>query len=284
MRCYENSDSWHRYRAILAERFEVRFDREPIESWRAIRGHDLHIDEWRPEGSLQGTVVVVHGAGGHGRVLAPFCDLAAQHGWLAIVCALADEIEGPLILMGFSVGGLTAALAAQSARSVNGVLASTLLDLSDPFTFVRSARWPWLGYLSLVGFRMLPSIVDRIALPLRLIAPFAKMSSDAGMRSFFESDPLLGQLLVPSRLFRTMHARKLDAIAPGCPLWLIHPGADVWTPTDVSRSTFDRVRGAKRLLELTNGGHLPLEQPALSEFNDALGEFLRSVGSPPGSA
>ncbi|MEL6341071.1 MAG: alpha/beta fold hydrolase, partial [Myxococcota bacterium] len=249
---------------------------------------------------------------GHGRVLAPFCDLAAQHGWLAIapdlpgygltrvsndfdwsydewlavVCALADEIEGPLILMGFSVGGLTAALAAQSARSVNGVLASTLLDLSDPFTFVRSARWPWLGYLSLVGFRMLPSIVDRIALPLRLIAPFAKMSSDAGMRSFFESDPLLGQLRVPSRLFRTMHARKLDAIAPGCPLWLIHPGADVWTPTDVSRSTFDRVRGAKRLLELTNGGHLPLEQPALSEFNDALGEFLRSVGSraPPGSA
>lgn len=79
---YEHSASWHRYRAVLAQRFGVTLAREPVETWQTLRGHELHVDDWRPDaGPANGTVVLVHGGGGHGRILAPLGDFMAGLGW-----------------------------------------------------------------------------------------------------------------------------------------------------------------------------------------------------------
>jgi alpha-beta hydrolase superfamily lysophospholipase len=194
-----------------------------------------------------------------------------------VVAALADDCQGPVVLMGLSVGGMTAALAAQAARGVQGVIATTLLDMSDPATFVRAAKWRWLGMASLLGFRWMPSIVDRLRLPLRLVAPMDRMSSHPAMTEYFQNDPLLGGLRVPSRFFRTMHTLDVPRLEPGCPVLLVHPGADGWTPTAMSRPAFDRVLGAKRLRELSNGSHLPVEMPARVELEREVTEFLAAV-------
>ncbi|WP_227287768.1 alpha/beta hydrolase [Boseongicola sp. H5] len=303
MNIYEGSPSWSRYRDILTSRFDIHFEREPIETWRSIRGHEIHIDEWWPEGSENGTLILVHGAGGNGRVLSPFGAFAAKLGWRviapdlpgygltktaksfrwdyeewpAVVAELADACAGPVVLMGLSLGGMTAVFAAESSHNVSGVVATTLLDMGDPGIFIRAARWPWLGLATLAGFRLMPWIVDRLAMPLWLIAPMSKMTGDAAMRNYFSTDILLGQLRVPSRFFRTIHARKAATIHLHCPLLLLHPGADVWTPTALSKPAFGRVDGDKRLRELTNGSHLPLEQPAFKELQDEVGAFLATV-------
>ncbi len=47
----------------------------------------------------------------------------------------------------------------------------------------------------------------------------------------------------------------------------------------MSRTTFDRVLGPKRLRELTNGSHLPLEQPAVDELKAELSGFLDDVAA-----
>jgi hypothetical protein len=47
--------------------------------------------------------------------------------------------------MGLSVGGMTATFAAEIARKVDGVIATTLLDMGDPETFEKTARWQWPG-------------------------------------------------------------------------------------------------------------------------------------------
>lgn len=300
---YEGSRSWSRYRAILADRFDVHFEREPVETWRSIRGHHIHIDEWRPDGHKKGTLILVHGGGGNGRVLAPFAAFATDLGWHvlapdlpgygltkpykefrwgyeewpATVAELADGCESPVVLMGLSLGGLTAVFAAERARSVAGVIATTLLDMGDPKLFMRAARWRWLGLVTLLGFRIMPRIVDRMAMPLWLVAPMNNMTNDPAMRTYFSTDRLLGRLRVPARFFRTIHARKLTAIRIGCPLLLVHPGSDAWTPTELSKPAFDRVGGQKRLRELTNGSHLPLEQPALAELQDEVKAFLAPI-------
>ncbi len=305
MNNYDDSPSWHRYRDILQDSFNLTLTHQPIETWSTVRGHEVHIDDWQPDGRVKGTVILVHGGGGHGRILAPLGDLAASLGWRAlapdlpgygltkpatnfhwdyaewpaVVAELVGRSNGPVVLIGLSVGGLTAALAAHQASSkVAGVIVTTLLDMGKPSVFMRAARWRWLGAASLLGFRLLPWFTDRIALPLRLAAPMNRMSSDDAMSQYFASDPLLGGMRVPSRFFRTLHAVKLDSIVTDCPILLVHPGADAWTPTAMSRPTFDKIQGNKQFRELTNGSHLPLESPAQEELYEEITRFLASAG------
>ena len=103
------------------------------------------------------------------------------------------------------------------------------------------------------------------------------MSGDAPMSAYFARDELLEGRRVPARMYRTMHAYRSDSIQLQCPLLVLHPGADAWTPTALSRSTFDRVKGEKRFRELTNGSHLPAEQPAQDELRQEVAEFLDAI-------
>ncbi|MFN3834721.1 MAG: alpha/beta hydrolase [Glycocaulis sp.] len=300
MDAYDNSHSWARYRAILETRFGIVMERSPVETWRQIGGHDLHIDHWEPEGEVRGTMILVHGAGGNGRVLAPLADLVAGLGWRVlapdlpgygltrpapgyrgdydvwpgIVAQLAGEIAGPVVLTGLSAGGMTAVFAAGIARKTDGVIVTTLLDAGDPDLFVRAARWAWLARISLVSFRLMPWLIDRLSMPLRLIAPMRLMSSDVQMNDFFARDRLLGGLWVRLRFFRTLHQRKAKHLAPGCPLLLVHPGADAWTPTELSLRVYERIEGPKEFVELSNGSHLPLERPAFDELQASISRFL----------
>ena len=304
MKSYQNS--WDRYCTILAANFGIRMTRAPSETWQKVRGHKIHIDVWEPNAPPKGTLILVHGAGGHGRVLAPAADFAASMGWRAlapdlpgygltqpasdysgdygewpaIIAQIADETEGPVVLMGLSVGGITATFAAEIARNVDGVIATTLLDMGDPETFVKSARWRWLGAISRIGFRLIPGLLDRLSLPVWLVAPMRSMSTDPAMSDYFSRDPFLGGLWVKLRFFRTLHARKAPTLSLACPFILIHPGADKWTPTAMSLPAFNRLKAAKTMIELSNGSHLPLEEPAFKELKTHVSQFLDSLSPP----
>lgn len=82
--------------------------------------------------------------------------------WPAIVAQLADETDGPVVLMGLSAGGMTAVFAAEAARTVDGVIVTTLLDAGDPAMLMRAARWRWLGPVA-AGLRA-HAVADRPAL------------------------------------------------------------------------------------------------------------------------
>jgi len=306
MDAYADSTSWVRYRTLLQECFDIHVTRAPTERWEPVRGHRLHVDEWLPDGAPSGTVILVHGGGGNGRVLAPLGQAAADSGWRALapdlpgygitrpapafawdyaewpatIAALADACAGPVVLCGLSVGGMTALFAAQRARAVAGVFATTLIDMHDPATFVAAARWPWLGRLSLLGMRLMPGPLDRLALPLSLAAPLHAMSGRAEMQRYFATDPLLGRLRVPARFFRTLHEFRTADLDLPCPLVLAHPGADAWTPTSLSLRSFARIASPKRFVELDGGSHLPVERPAFDQLCGEFAAFLHTVAAP----
>lgn len=303
MKTFAQRPSWPTYRTILAEEFGIHLQTAPVERFVAVRRHRVRIDEWAASGPSQGTVILVHGGGGNGRILAPFAEPLARHGWRVlapdlpgfgltepapgwdwdyaewprVIAGIADAQDGPVVLMGLSLGGMTAVFAAQQSARVAGVVATTLLDASVARNFITAARWPWLGRLSLLAMRYAPAIVDRLRLPLRLAAPLGAMSANRRMARYFAGDPLIGASWKPVRFFRTLHAFTPPSLVLGCPLLLVHPGADAWTPTALSREVFDRITARKSFVELPGGSHLPVEQPAYRALNEQVTGFLDSV-------
>lgn len=301
---FVNSPSWLDFRDIVARSFGIRFDSEPKECHRTIAGHTIRLDWWEPDREPSGTLILVHGAGGNGRIVAPAAVPALEVGWRVIapdlpgygltqtapgfewdyaewpkvIAAIARECDGPVVLMGMSLGGMTAVLAAQQAPNVSGVIATTLIDPSDPEVFDRIARWRWLGRLSRLGMRIVPWMVDPVRLPLSLATPLRAMSSDPEFQSYFARDRLIGRNWIPVRFFRSIHQYRPGSLKLHCPLLLVHPGADTWTPTAMSLPVFKAIETEKRLIELTNGTHMPLESPAFEEMSEAVRGFLDQVG------
>ncbi|MCI5048420.1 MAG: alpha/beta hydrolase [Aquisalinus sp.] len=302
MKRFDESPSWITYQRILEKEFDLRLDFTPQEQRINVRGHMLRYDEWLPATWPAGTVILVHGAGGNGRILAPFAEIFAAQGWRviapdlpgfgltepapsfrweyaewpAVIVDLAARQSGPVALMGLSMGGLTAFLAAQQSDAVEAVIATTLLDLSDPKIFALAARWRWLGSFSGWSMRVLPWIMDQVWLPLRLVTPLNLMTANKRLRAYFNTDPMLGNSWKPVRFFRTLHQYELPALNLRCPFLLVHPGADEWTPVDLSLPLYEKIQSDKQLLVLSNGSHAPIEQPALEELRMAMTDFLKA--------
>nr|WP_280253838.1 alpha/beta hydrolase [Nocardia abscessus] len=68
-----------------------------------------------------------------------------------------------------------------------------------------------------------------------------------------------------------------------CPVWLVHPGADRWTPLSLSQAFFDRIAAPKRLVVLEAAGHYPVETPGIHQLADAFIEIREQSASRPAS-
>ncbi|MGF1464946.1 MAG: alpha/beta hydrolase [Sandaracinaceae bacterium] len=299
---YDQHPSWHRYRALLAERLGCTIATAPRERALSWEGHDVHLDEWPARGPTRGAVILVHGGGGHGRLLAPLGDALGRRGyrciapdlpafgltrtrpgwradyadWPRLVADLARAEPRPVALFGLSMGGMTAVFASQQAP-VDAVVATTLLELARPADFRRAARHPWLGALSQVAFATLGGALDGLALALAWVAPLRALTADAELATYFATDRLLGRRRVPLGFWRTAVAYRAPLACP-VPFALFHPGADTWTPTSLSRGPFERLDAPeKRFRELSGGAHAPFEAPVLAELVDATDAFLGEV-------
>ena len=305
MNSYKNSPSWTTDRDILAREAGITMSIEPHEEWMRVRGHHLHVDVWTPEQEPLGTIILVHGGGGHGRVLAPFADALVRRGWRvlspdlpgygltrssketnwdyaewpAVIAELADSQSGPCGLAGFSVGGMTAVFAAEHATRRLPVVATTLLDVTNPTLFAKAARWRAVGQLSLLGFRLLPWLLDRLKLPLSVAAPLGKMSANASLDAYFRTDRLLGRRWVSVRFFRTLHRFELSSPAFDFPVLLAHPGEDAWTPASWSTDWLARSSITDKEVVVTRtGSHLPVEKESFDTIMEsAHGFFTRQL-------
>ena len=61
------------------------------------------------------------------------------------------------------------------------------------------------------------------------------------------------------------------------PLLLCHPEKDCWTPEWISRLFFDRIRSPKELCTLKNAGHFPIEQPGITQLEEAIISFINKA-------
>ena len=187
-RHYADLEGWQRYQDFFPPSMRCTATTTPSEEWWTWNGIDVHLDRSPvPESPIK--VIVLHGAGAYGRVMAPAAVIARRHGyetvspdlpgygltrvsskqmtyslWIDCVCALIDaELarDGrPVVLFGVSLGGLLAYHAAARSRRIVGLVATTLADPREPAVrqgFARTALTAARGSGCSIGFACSPT-------------------------------------------------------------------------------------------------------------------------------
>ncbi|MEU1954641.1 alpha/beta hydrolase [Nocardia rhamnosiphila] len=278
----------------------------PERTWWDHRGHRVHIERLvRADAPVR--MLLVHGAGGHAAAMWPFAVLAAGQGFEVVVPdlpgygrtrvparrgvryqdwvdCLTDLVRAehaadprPLVLLGASMGGMLAYEAAARTGLAAAVVATCLIDPRLPPVRSAIARHPWLGRH---GARLLFPAVDNLMVPIRWMANMRAMSDNSALTRLVSTDPLGGGVRIPLGFLRT-YLTSVPHVEPEnfttCPVWLVHPGADTWTPPSSSAQFFERIAAPKKLTVLAGAGHYPIETPGIHELTRALAELRTEI-------
>lgn len=305
---YAKFDHWRKYQPFLPARLRLTPDREPTEDWWPWRGAEIHLDRY-PAPTSPLVVILVHGGGGNGRLLAPFGLMLREHGfesvlpdlpgyglsvtpsrlfhhqgWVDCVADLvsteAKRSNKPVVLLGMSLGGYLAYLAAAQGRNAAGVIATTLADPRLPVVRNQFARYPRLNRLITFLFPLAVAVLGSLRLPIRFFGNMEGIANDPKLAQVVSEDPNGGGNWVPLRfLYSVLEARP--AIEPEdfdlCPVLLAHPAADRWTTIEASRPFFDKIKGPKELVMLENCGHWPIEEPGITQLEQSIVAFLQKL-------
>jgi alpha-beta hydrolase superfamily lysophospholipase len=303
---YANEAGWRRIDALLP--VAMRFDpaNVPTEEWLTVGRFSVHLDCMRrPEAAA--TLVLVHGGGGNGRLLAPFAAFASAVGYetiapdlprygltqlpnrgairyqdwrdvlAAVLEAQARRSTAPIVIFGLSMGGMLAYDATARTRIPTGLVATCFFDPREPAARRGGARWPWMVPVIEPVLMNLPAFLQGLPVPMRLVINMRGVSNDPKLSQVIATDPRAGGSAMPAGFLRTFVASE-PLVPPEvfdvCPVLLVHPADDRWTDVSISRLFFDRLKVPKRLVMLGNAGHFPIEEPGVRELRTALLNFL----------
>jgi alpha-beta hydrolase superfamily lysophospholipase len=305
---YADAPRWRRYQEFFPPRMRCTAATTPIEEWWPWRNLEVHLDRL-PVPTSPVKVIVLHGVGAYGRVMAPAAVIARQHGYETLspdlpgfgltrvpwrefdyptwIDCVVDLIEAeracdsrPIVLFGVSLGGVLAYHAAARSRRVAGLVVTTLADLRLGEVRRAFARTPLLGSAGAWLLKQLRSLTDGLPLPMRLMTKMHNISNVPELAALAAHDPLGGGNIVPARFFRTLLDTAPD-LEPErfdvCPVLLAHPGVDRMTEIVHSRRFFDRLSGEKRMVVLDGASHMPTEHPGVDQLECAVVDFLKDI-------
>lgn len=232
--------------------------------------------------AAQGALVAVVDLPGYGRSRAMRSGVITYPDWQQVAVQLATELadERPLVLVGASVGGMLALDAAALSGVASLVIATCLLDVSNPRVREHIVRIPLLAKL---GTPLLPLTVGRlrrVPVPLRAVTPMGRISNDPGLSDEVLKDRRGGGGTMPLGWMRsylqTGPAVRAEEYA-GPPVVLTHPAEDRWTPLELSATYLARLPVRTRLVELDNCGHFPVEEPGFRQLLDTVAEEIGAL-------
>ena len=305
MQTYDDHPTWRAYQTFFPSGMRCTPESTPAEEVWCWRGMDVHVDRLaNPTSPIK--VIVLHGAGAYGRVMAPAAVIAQRYvyetvapdlpgygltraswrdldyrTWIDCAVDLVEhEDDGrPIVLFGVSLGGLLAYQVA-TRTNVAGVIATTLADPRERAVRAGFARFALLGTAGLWLLEKLAFMTDNLPLPMSAMSKMHRISNKPELARLVSRDRLGGGSWVPARFLRTLMSTA-PAIEPEkfdrCPILLAHPGADRMTDIALSRRFFDRLAGPKQMVVLDGASHMPTEHPGVDQLEASVLDFLRAI-------
>lgn len=279
----------------------------PVRTWWQWRDTRVHIARAaNPDADVRG--MVIHGGGGYSGALWAAAAVAAGDGfevsapdlplygdtesndprsvryahWVDLLCDLVraeDTDPRPLILFGASMGGMLAYEVAARTGLPAAVVATCLLDVSDPQARAAATRWAWMGRPAPKLLKTIDPVAGRVTLPIRWLADMDAMSGNPDLARLCASDPRGGGAKVPLGFLASWmnyrHTPPQEYTA--APVTLVAPAADTWTPPELSKAFLQRICAPTTTVTLDNCGHFPIEEPGLSQLRAAMRDVVGQV-------
>jgi pimeloyl-ACP methyl ester carboxylesterase len=118
----------------------------------------------------------------------------------------------------------------------------------------------------------------RMRIPMTLASKMSALVNNREALKVMTADRTSGGNWVPLR-FLVSYMNYVPVVEPeefdGCPILLTQPAEDRWSPVELSQPVLSRVsRVPVQTVMLSNAGHYPLEEPGLTQMQDAIAEFV----------
>ena len=312
MRNYINYEPMTAIQAMLPESFRFTENNHPHEEVFAWRNSKLHVDRL-PNPGASHKIILHHGLGTNGRLLSmilgvqlqergyevaaidmPFYGMSQNNesglcyeDWLDVSLKFIDSElardDKPIVLYGLSAGGMLAYHVACLEPRVRGVVGMCFLDLLDQRVTDMCSPFPLFiertSIAMLKTFGAIP-LLNRIKLPMKLICKMSSLVNDSALLKTLLRDRHSAGAWVSLQFLNSLFNYR-PAVEPenfsNCPVLLTQPAADDWTPLAASKGFFDRLTVSKSIVMLENGGHYPVESPALEQLAAAVDDFILNV-------
>lgn len=300
---------WKKYQKFFPEEVRINNNNLPTEEWWRWNDYNIHLDRMSfPSSKIK--VILIHGAGGNGRILAPYASMLHVHGydivspdlppyglsnsdslksldyhkWIKIISELIEheyKRDGkPIVLLGASIGGMLAYHATCMSKKVKGLIVTTFVDTSNQKVRDQIAPNKLISRLGKFMMDRLPFLLDSFQLTISKVSRMNLISNNLEMTKLIIKDPRAAGTKIPLRFLRTF-LNMNTIIQPEhfdlCPILLIHPEVDPMTPFNLSEPFYHRLQSEKRYVVLEGAGHFPIEQPGVEQMKTAVLNFLIEI-------
>ena len=306
---YTEINYWKKYNDFLPLDIQYQDNKLPIETYWKWKDYGIHIDRMKNENSSI-KIIIIHGAGGNGRIIGPFGNFLSTIGyeylapdligygltknlrnrnidyeeWVDCVSDLIDEEikndNKPIVLFGLSLGGMLAYQVACRNSKVKGIIVTTLADPRKGNVRDDLSKNLFLSRIGLPFANMTHLFSDHIKLPIKWLSKMDRITNDKEFSKVFANDLLAGGSKVKLRFLRTFinyNPAKEPEQFDNCKVLYLQPELDTWTSLETSKPFYDRIKGEKKLVILENCGHAPYEEPGLTILKEEIENFLNEL-------
>lgn len=295
---------WEKIQEFVPEHNRITADFKPVEKWYDFNGIEIRYDEYKPQEESKTTVVILHGVGGNGRLLS-FIAVPLLKAGLNVVCpdlpgygytkinkdfdyktwievgtyVAKQELEkgNKVVLFGLSAGGMLAYNVACNLVDVEALIVTNILD--NRYQEVRdfSAKNKFHSRIGIKLLGCLPAFMRKLEIPVKEVANMKKIVNRKDLLNIMLKDKVGSGSSVSIDFLLSM-MDMIPLIEPEdfkiCPVLMLHPEDDKWTPVEISSLFFDRIQSEKKVILLENAGHFPIESPGLKQLEDESIKFL----------
>lgn len=309
---YQNQTAWKEIQECLPKKYHFTKEYQPVEKWWDWQGNQVHLDCFL-NSQAKAKVILLHGVGTNGRQLSMILGgplakegyetiaidmptygitkvkkgaLIRYDDWVDLASDYIDyELQKdnrPIFLYGLSAGGMEAYHVAAKNKKVKGIIGMTFLDQRMQQVRDETARnflmsrvgVPMAGVACKLGlgrFKMKMSTASKMS---------ALCNNQNAMKAFNQDKTSAANRATLA--FIDSYGRYTPALEPEvfdvCPILLTQPANDRWTPLHLSQLFLNRVKNVNvTVVSLENGGHYPVEQPALDQLSKAVVAFIEDI-------